>query len=151
MSYGRHTIPREATQTFIDPVPDPQITLRSTAPEGAFAPGSTIEWKATLRNGVAGSPLTPLAAVNVPEGLTLIPESAKWSNLGTVDGIEPTLSSKAVTNQSGQKYTVYVWTWPDGTVMDPPSWKNSPDYPYYQAGDLPTVIFDTKVAATSGA
>lgn len=136
LSYGiRATVAREATQTFIDPVPDPQITLRSTAPEGAFAFGSTVGWQAVLRNGVAGSPLTPLAAVNIPEGLTLVPESVKWSNLGTVDGIQPTLSYKGVNTRAGQKYMVYAWTRPDGTVMDPPSWKNSADYPYYQAGE----------------
>ncbi|MEB4614589.1 SdrD B-like domain-containing protein, partial [Leucobacter sp. M11] len=140
--YDMRTDQVGATQNFLDPVPDARVAV--TVPEGiqAVSPGQRLTWRTTITNGPGGTRLTPLLSVIIPNGLALDPDSIAWSDLGMVDGVEPTLRTDTV-DVDGVERTRLTWSWPDAQVIDSPNREDSPDYPFHESGEVPTVTFET--------
>lgn len=140
--------PSLVTMQFITPQPDPQVTKTSTKSLSSLAPGDVVPWEVTVTNGPNGSPLNPKLVDVIPPGLELDPASVKWKNLGMLDNVQPTLT-ESTTTEFGDTRTVLTWTWPATHTIDNPGDTTSSDYPFHQAGQVPTVTFNTTVTLSA--
>ncbi|MEJ3404447.1 SdrD B-like domain-containing protein [Rathayibacter sp. YIM 133350] len=132
-------------RTFTQPAPDPVVTVTADDPVSALAPRDTPQWRAVMTNGLNGTPLNPRMAVVIPAGQTLVEGSVGWSNLGMLDGAEPSVTTATIV-VDGEPRTELIFTWDPSHVIDNPADTASPDHAFFTRGELPTVTFRTQVA-----
>lgn len=119
-----------------------------------LAPGDSVTWQFGITNGPNGATggcqtgvpnscngLQPEAVVVLPPGLEYEEGSVTWSNLESMDGVEPELVIGSVSAGYPEERVTLSWKWPGGQRIPNPA-----DDPMIAEGIVPTVVFKTRVS-----